>query len=167
MEICFIEKSRLYFTSHWPTYYEKATGIIIKGLDKKNYKDLYMMSVGTNLLGYSNKSINNKVIKSIKKSNMSSLNCHEEVEVAEQLLKMHSWASKVKFAKTGGEANTIAIRLARCSSKYDNIAFCGYHGWHDWYLSANLKKKNNLDFHLLPSLETKGIPKFLKIVSFL
>ena len=147
---------------HWPTYYEKATGIIIKGLDKKNYKDLYMMSVGTNLLGYSNKSINNKVIKSIKKSNMSSLNCHEEVEVAEQLLKMHSWASKVKFAKTGGEANTIAIRLARCSSKYDNIAFCGYHGWHDWYLSSNLNTKNNLDFHLLPGLETKGIPKFLK-----
>jgi len=147
---------------HWPTYYEKATGIIIKGLDKKNYKDLYMMSVGTNLLGYSNKSINNKVIKSIKKSNMSSLNCHEEVEVAEQLLKMHSWASKVKFAKTGGEANTIAIRLARCSSKYDNIAFCGYHGWHDWYLSSNLNTKNNLDFHLLPGLETKGIPKFLR-----
>ncbi len=147
---------------YWPTYYEKANGINVKGIDKKNYKDLYMMSVGTNLLGYSNKSINNKVIRSIKNSNMSSLNCHEEVEVAELLLKMHSWASKVKFAKTGGEANTIAIRLARCSSNYDNIAFCGYHGWHDWYLSSNLNTKNNLDFHLLPNLETKGIPKFLK-----
>ena len=150
----------------WPTYYEKATGINIKGVDKKNYKDLYMMSVGTNLLGYANKSINNKVIRSIKNSNMSSLNCYEEVDVADQLLKMHKWASKVKFAKTGGEANTIAIRLARCSSKNENIAFCGYHGWHDWYLSSNLNTKNNLDFHLLPGLETKGIPKILKNTVF-
>ena len=147
---------------HWPAYYEKANGINIQGIDKKNYKDLYTMSVGTNMLGYANKSINNKVIKCIKKSNMSSLNCYEEVKVADELLKMHSWASKVKFAKTGGEANTIAIRLARCSAKYDNIAFCGYHGWHDWYLSSNLNTKNNLKFHLLPDLDTKGIPKFLK-----
>ena len=74
---------------------------------------------------------------------MSTLNCPEEVYLAEKLLSMHSWAGKVKFARTGGEANAIAIRIARAASGKENVAFCGYHGWHDWYLAANLKNKEN------------------------
>ena len=53
---------------------------------------------------------------------------------------MHKWADKVKFARTGGEANALSVRIARAATNNQNIAFCGYHGWHDWYLS-NLKKK--------------------------
>ena len=59
----------------------------------------------------------------------------------------------------GGEANAIAIRIARAYSGKDNVAICGYHGWHDWYLSANLSKKENLKEHLLPGLEPNGVPK--------
>jgi len=68
----------------------------------------------------------------------------------------------VRFARTGGEACAIAIRIARAASGKDHIAFCGYHGWHDWYLSANLTDGKNLNSQLLPGLDTKGVPKGLK-----
>ena len=97
--------------------------------------------VGPNTLGYANSRIDNEVIKTIKKGNMSSLNCPEEVLLAENLISIHPWANKVKFARSGGEANAIAIRIARAASGRDKVAICGYHGWHDWYLSANLKDK--------------------------
>ena len=99
------------------------------------------MGVGTNVLGFNNKTINNAVIISIKKGNMSSLNSLEEYSLAKELLKIHKWADMAKFAKTGGEANALAIRIARAYTKTDKVAICGYHGWHDWYLAANLRRK--------------------------
>ena len=93
---------------------------------------------------------------------MSTLNCPEEVELAEKLIKIHPWAGMAKFARSGGEANAMAIRIARAASKKDHIAICGYHGWHDWYLSTNLKNKNGLNEHLLPGLNPVGVPKVLK-----
>ena len=72
---------------------------------------------------------------------MSTLNCVEEVKLAEKLVEMHPWSQMVKFTRSGGEANAVATRIARASSGKDNIAFCGYHGWHDWYLATNLKSK--------------------------
>jgi glutamate-1-semialdehyde 2,1-aminomutase len=68
----------------------------------------------------------------------------------------------VRLARTGGEANAMAIRIARAASGKDKVAICGYHGWHDWYLSANLGNDNNLTGHLLPGLDPKGVPKDLK-----
>ena len=56
-----------------------------------------------------------------------------------KLKKIHNWDGKVKFARSGGEANAIAVRLARAYSSKYKVAFCGYHGWHDWYLATNLK----------------------------
>jgi glutamate-1-semialdehyde aminotransferase len=75
---------------------------------------------------------------------------------------MNPWASSVKFTKSGGEALAVAIRLARAFSKKDSIAFCGYHGWHDWYLSANIHNKKNLNQDLIIDLPIKGVPKALK-----
>ena len=124
------------------------------------------MGVGTNILGYSNKIVNNAVIDSIKKGNMSTLNCIEELNLSEKLIKMHPWSEMAKLARTGGEANAIAIRIARLNSKSDKIAICGYHGWHDWYLSANLKSKKNLDKHLIKGLSAAGVPKNLKNTVF-
>jgi len=146
---------------YWPTYYSKAKGIEIWGLDKKKYLDFSLMGVGTNILGYSNKSVSNKVKQAINNGNMSSLNCIEEIKLSKELLKINPWADMVKYARSGGEANAIAIRIARAACKKDEIAICGYHGWHDWYLSANLKKKNQLEKHLLSGLQTKGVPKNL------
>ena len=146
----------------WPTYYSKAKDCFVWDLDNKKYIDFSLMGVGTNILGYSNKQINNKIIETVKKGNMSSLNCPEEIELSKMLLSLNKWADMVKFARSGGEANAISIRIARAASKKDHIAVCGYHGWHDWYLAANLNKKNKLDKYLLKGLKTKGVPKNLE-----
>ena len=98
----------------------------------------------------------------VETGNMSTLNCPEEVHLAEKLVELHPWADMVKFARTGGEANAIAIRLARAASGKDGVAICGYHGWHDWYLAANLRGQDDLGALLLPGLETVGVPGCLK-----
>ena len=113
------------------------------------------------LLGYANTEIDDAVIQTMRKSNMSSLNCPEEVYLAERLCEMHPWSSSCKFARSGGEANTIAIRVARAATGKEKIAFCGYHGWHDWYLSAEKDKKGNLNEHLMTGLKTDGVPDSL------
>jgi glutamate-1-semialdehyde 2,1-aminomutase len=155
------KKPELWLPKFWPTYFKKANKISVWDLNNKKYIDM-ICAVGQNTLGYSNKRIDDIVIRSIKNNNMTTLNCPEEVELSEILLKMNPWADKVKFARTGGEANSIAIRIARAASKKDNIAICGYHGWHDWYLAVNLTKKDGLKKHLLGGLKTTGVPKFLK-----
>jgi len=150
-----------FLPNSWPTYYSKAIGCYVWDLSNKKYVDISLMGVGTNILGYANKEVDSSVIKNIKKSVSSTLNCPEEVELAERLLEMNPWAKKVKFARTGGEANAIAIRIARAFTRSTKVAICGYHGWHDWYLSTNLRSKNNLQNMLLKGLNTEGVPKEL------
>ena len=147
---------------NWPTYYKKAKGINVWGVDGKKYLDFTMVGIGTSVLGYSDKDINKTAYKAIQSGSMTTLNPPEDVELAEELLKIHPWAGSVKYARTGGESMSIAIRLSRAFTKKDKILICGYHGWHDWYLSANLKSKKKLDKHLLPGLEPLGVPKGLK-----
>jgi len=146
----------------WPTYYEHALGISIWDLKGKEYQDFSTMGIGSCILGYRDQQVDVAVLKAILAGNMTTLNCPEEVELAEKLLDLHPWADMVRYARTGGEANAIAIRLARAYTGKDKVAFSGYHGWHDWYLSANLENKNNLDKHLLPNINPIGIPKGLK-----
>ncbi len=145
----------------WPSYFSKSQGIFVWDLNKKKYTDM-ICAVGQNILGYSNKRINSKIAKLIKMGNMTTLNCPEEVELTKKLLSLHPWAQMAKFARSGGEANAIAVRIARAASKKDGVAICGYHGWHDWYLSVNLKGKDKLSKHLLKGLEPAGVPKSLK-----
>ena len=86
--------------------------------------------------------------------------------LAKEILKHHSWASMAKFTRGGGEANAVAIRIARSNTERKNVAFCGYHGWHDWYLSSNLNSKKNLDQHLMSGLNYDGMHENLKNTSF-
>ena len=130
-------------------------------LKNNKYVDM-IFAVGQNTLGYANKSIDNEIKKYVSKGNMSTLNCPEEVFLSEKLLKLHKWAKMVKYARSGGEANAITIRIARAAAKNDTIAICGYHGWHDWYLSINLKSKDALNDHLLKGLDPVGVPSELK-----
>ena len=160
------KRGEFFLPDLWPNYYKKAKGCNIWDLDNVKYLDVNLMGVGTNILGYANSKIDNSVIESLKNGNMSSLNCYEEIELSEKLLSLNSWASKIKFAKTGGEANAIAIRIARSFSKTEKIAICGYHGWHDWYLSSNLNQKHNLSGHLLDGFYTSGVPNSLKNTVF-
>ena len=160
------KRPELFHPEKWPAYFKKSNGINIWDLDGKKYKDLSLMGIGCNILGYANKKVDDAVIKAIKNGNGSTINSYEEVELCEKLLSLHKWADMAKLAKTGGEASAMAVRIARAATGKDKIAFCGYHGWHDWYLSANIKNKNNLSSHLMGGLEAKGVPKNLKNTAF-
>ena len=161
------KRPEMHLPDHWPSYFSKAKGCYVWDLDNIKYTDTSIMGIGTNTLGYGNKEIDEFVIKKIKDGNLSTLNCPEEVELAEKLIQVNPWAEMVRLARTGGEANAIAIRIARAASGKDNIAICGYHGWHDWYLSVNHNNKgDDLTSHLLPGLKPHGVPKKLQNTVF-
>ncbi len=145
----------------WPGYFSKAKGAEVWDLDKNKYIDMSIAGIGANVLGYADPDVDAAVHEAINNGTSCSLNCPEEVELAELLCELHPWAEMVRFARTGGEAMAIAVRIARAYSGKDKIAFCGYHGWHDWYLSANLDTVNALGEHLLPGLNPSGVPKGL------
>ena len=160
------KKPELFLPDKWPAYFSKTKGCNVWDLDGRKYTDLSIMGVGTNILGYNNYEVDNAVKETIFKGNMSTLNCPEEVYLSEQLLKMHPWADMTKLTRSGGEANAVAIRIARAAAKNKNIAICGYHGWHDWYLAANIGNNSNLNKHLLKGLNTLGVPKQLEKTVF-
>ena len=161
----FSKRSELHLPNKWPAYFTKAKKIDVWDLKGDKYLDMFC-AVGTSVLGYSNVKVTNSIKKNINKGNMTTLNCPEEVYLSKQLINHHSWADMVKFTRAGGEANALAIRIARSNTKKKNVAFCGYHGWHDWYLSANINSKKNLDQHLMSGLNYDGIPENLKNTSF-
>ena len=155
------KRPEMFLPNLWPSYYSRAKDIYVWDLNKKKYTDM-ICAVGQSILGYSNKKLNSKISKAITMGNMTTLNCPEEVGLTKKLLSLHPWAKMAKYARSGGEANAIAIRIARAATKKDAIAICGYHGWHDWYLSVNLRGKNKLSKHLLKGLDPLGVPKSLK-----
>jgi len=155
------KRSEMYHPELWPSYYSRAKGIEVTDLDGNVYLDFSTMSVGACSLGYGNDAVDQAVKEAVDDGVMSSLNSPAEVELAETLLQMHPWAGMARFARSGGEANAIAIRIARAHSGKDKVAICGYHGWHDWYLSANLSSDSSLDGHLLPGLAPNGVPRSL------
>ncbi|MBF0522456.1 MAG: aminotransferase class III-fold pyridoxal phosphate-dependent enzyme [Candidatus Omnitrophica bacterium] len=156
------KRPEMFLPDQWPAYYKKAKGVEVWDLDGKKYIDMSIMGIGANILGYAHPQVNRAVMKAIKDGNMSTLNCYEEFELAQKLIKLHPWAQMARFSKTGGEACAIGVRIGRAYSKKDKVAFCGYHGWHDWYLAANLADDKNLDGQLLPGLEPLGVPRALK-----
>ncbi|MBN4051248.1 aminotransferase class III-fold pyridoxal phosphate-dependent enzyme [bacterium AH-315-M05] len=146
----------------WPAYYKKAKGCEIWDMDNNKYTDMGSMGIGSCILGYADDDVNKRVKEVVEAGNMTTLNAPEEVELAEILCELHPWADMVRYARTGGEAMAIAIRIARAKTQKDIVLFCGYHGWHDWYLAANLSDDKALDGHLLPGLKPLGVPRALK-----
>jgi glutamate-1-semialdehyde 2,1-aminomutase len=156
------KRAEMFLPDQWPAYFSKAKGCKLWDLDGNEYTDMSIMGIGTNILGYGHPDVDAAVQQTISAGNMSTFNCPEEVYLAEKLIELHPWADMVRLARSGGEANAIAIRIARAASGKDKIAICGYHGWHDWYLSANLGDGASLDGHLLPGLQPNGVPRNLK-----
>jgi glutamate-1-semialdehyde 2,1-aminomutase len=145
----------------WPAYYSKAKGCRVWDLDGQEFIDMSIMAVGACILGYADDDVDSAVIESIHKGVNSTLNCPEEIELAEALIDLHPWFDMVRYARSGGEALSIAVRIARAKSKKDIVLFSGYHGWTDWYLAANLADKSGLDGQLMPGLEPNGVPRGL------
>ena len=157
----FSKRPENHLPDKWPTYYKKAKGAYVWDLNNNKYLDMYF-GVGQSVLGYANSSVDSAVNRSNRLGNITSLNSFYEVKLAKKLIQIHKWAGFVKFAKTGGEASAIGTRIARSINRNEKVAICGYHGWHDWYLAANLKSKKNLNSHLLEGLESIGVPKSLR-----
>lgn len=156
------KRPEMFLPELWPAYYKKAKGCEVRDLDDKKYIDMSYMGIGACILGYADDDVNEAVKAAIEAGNMSTLNSPEEVELAELLIELHPWAEMVRYARTGGEAMAVAVRIARARTRKDTVLFCGYHGWHDWYLSANLADEKSLDGHLLPGLNPLGVPRTLK-----
>ena len=156
------KRSEMYLPEGWPAYFDRTEGCVVWDLDGNRFLDLGFMGVGTNILGYSHPKVDEAVRRAIDKGNLSTLNAPEEVYLAEALIELHPWADMARFARSGGEACTIAVRIGRAASGKDKVAFCGYHGWHDWYLAANLSDDDSLDNHLIPGLEPNGVPQALR-----
>lgn len=146
----------------WPGYYSKAQGANVWDLDGNKYIDMSIAGIGANVLGYADPDVNAAVIAAVEHGSSSSLNCPEEVELAEELCRIHPWAQMSRLTRSGGESMTVAIRIARAYTERDIVAICGYHGWHDWYLAANLGTQNALGEHLIPGLSPVGVPQALK-----
>lgn len=155
------KRPECYLPDLWPSYYSRAKGCRIWDLDGREYIDMDCMGVGACVHGYANDEIDSAACEAISNGGMSTLNAPEEVYLAEELLKIHKWAGGVRYTKTGGESMALATRIARAYTKKDIILFCGYHGWHDWYLSANLTNKNALNDQHIAGLEPLGVPSGL------
>lgn len=156
------KRPEMFLPEGWPSYYSKCNGVKVWDLEGNEYIDMTIAGVGTCPLGYNDPDVNKAVIEAVKAGNMCTLNVPEEIELAELLCELHPWAEMVRYARTGGEAMAIAVRIIRGYTKRERILFCGYHGWHDWYLSANLADSTALDGQLLPGLKPIGVPRRLK-----
>lgn len=155
------KRAEQYLPADWPAYFSRTEGCAVWDLDGRKFVDVGLMGVGTNILGYSNPVVDAAVRNVIDTGNLSTLNAPEEVYLADALCALHPWADMVRYARSGGEINAVALRIARAATGKDKVAFCGYHGWHDWYLSSNLGEDDSLDGHLLPGLAPAGVPRSL------
>ena len=150
----------------WPAYFSRAAGCEVWDLDGRHYYDLSTNGIGACLLGFADPDVNAAVKSRIDLGSMCTLNPPEEVELAERLCSIHPWAEQARFARSGGETGAVAVRIARATTDRSAIAICGYHGWHDWYLAANLGESDALRGHLLPGLEPVGVPSELRNTAF-
>jgi glutamate-1-semialdehyde 2,1-aminomutase len=156
------KRPELQAPGEWPAYYREAHGCEVIDSDRRHYYDFLHNGVGACLLGYAHPEVTAAVIRRIRQGSMCTLNNPEEVELARALLELHPWAQRVRYGRSGGEALAIAVRIARASTGRDVVLVCGYHGWSDWYLAANLADDQALDGHLLPGLSPCGVPRGLR-----
>lgn len=155
------KRPEMFLPGQWPAYYHDCKGVHVTDLDGNRFIDMSICGVGACILGYGDPDVDSAVKRAIDRGTMSTLNCPDEVELAELLCGLHPWAEMVRYTRAGGEAMSVAVRIARAAAGRDLVAFCGYHGWHDWYLSSNLSDDSNLDGQLLPGLSPSGIPRSL------
>ncbi len=146
----------------WPAYFREARGCETWDLDGRHYYDFSTNGIGSCLLGFRDPDVTRAVTRRLNLGSMSTLNPPEEVELADRLCEIHPWAEQVRFARCGGEACAVAVRIARATTDRPVVAICGYHGWQDWYLAANLGASDALRGHLLPGLNPLGVPGELR-----
>jgi glutamate-1-semialdehyde aminotransferase len=155
------KRPEMFLPDAWPSYYRWARGVEVEDLDGRRFVDMSIMGIGACVLGYADAEVDAAVRAAVANGVMCTLNAPEEVELAELMCELHPWAQMVRYARSGGEALSVAVRIARAHTRRDKVALCGYHGWTDWYLAANLAKDHALDGHLMPGLDPAGVPRGL------
>jgi len=152
------KRPEMFAPGQWPAYYREARGCEVIDIEGRRYIDMSQNGILSTILGFSDPDVNAAVIRRVNLGQMSTLQTHDEVELAKLLIEIHPWAENARFTRGGGESMAAAVRIARAGTGHDKIALCGYHGWHDWYLAANLQESGNLNAHLLPGLDPAGVP---------
>lgn len=156
------KRPEMFLPDQWPAYFSRARGCEIWDLDGRHYYDMTHNGVGACSLGYADPDVTRAVVERIEKGSICTLNPPEEVELADMLCEIHPWAEQARFVRGGGDACAVAIRIARATTDRSLVAICGYHGWYDWYLAANLGEEDALRGHLLPGLDPLGVPRELR-----
>ncbi len=155
------KRSRLHAPAVWPAYVDRAEGGHFWDVDGNEFID-YNLGAGPVMLGHAFPPVIEAVRRQLPKGQLYATSSPLELELAELVTNLVPCAEMVRFARTGGEACAVAIRIARASSRRDKVLFCGYHGWHDWYISANLAGTDTLNGHLLPDIDPLGVPQALR-----
>jgi glutamate-1-semialdehyde 2,1-aminomutase len=159
------KRPEMFAPRRWPAYYEQAIGCEVIDTDGRRFIDMSHCGILSCILGFADPDVNAAVIRRIHLGAMATQQTADEVELARLLIEIHPWAEQARFTRSGGEAMAVAVRIARAATGRDKVAVCGYHGWHDWYLAANLQDETDqghqLDAHLLPGLRPAGVPRGL------
>ncbi|MFG0332717.1 MAG: aminotransferase class III-fold pyridoxal phosphate-dependent enzyme, partial [Maioricimonas sp. JB049] len=157
------KRPEMFAPDHWPAYYEQAIGCEVIDTSGRRYIDMSSNGILACVLGFADPDVNAAVIRRVQLGSMATQQTYDEVRLTDLLLDIHPWAEMARFTRGGGEAMAVAVRIARATTGRDRIAICGYHGWHDWYLAANLgdERPDALVGHLLPGLAPAGVPRQL------
>jgi glutamate-1-semialdehyde 2,1-aminomutase len=156
------KRPEMFAPDQWPAYFREARGCEVWDLDGRHYYDMCTNGISTCLLGFGAPEVTQAVLRRIRLGSMCTQNPPEEVELADRLTEIHPWADQVRYTRCGGEACAVAARIARATTNRSRVAICGYHGWYDWYLAANLGSDDALMGHLLPGLDALGVPSELR-----
>jgi glutamate-1-semialdehyde aminotransferase len=138
-----------YVQGVYPVYLEEGVGCYVGDNDGNKFID-YTASLGAILLGHAYPRVNEAVKNRMDAGTLFILPSYQETLLAEELTRLIPCCEMVRFLKTGSEATSAAIRIARAYTQRDVVIACGYHGWHDWYTCTTPKDKgipwNTKDF---------------------
>jgi glutamate-1-semialdehyde aminotransferase len=123
-----------------PAYVARAEGAHVWDVDGNRYID-FPMGLGPVILGHADARVNAAIARQLPDGITYTLPHPLEIEVAERVLDRVPGAERVRFAKAGSDVNSAAVRLARAVTGRDHVVFCGYHGWHDWYIGSTTRRR--------------------------
>jgi glutamate-1-semialdehyde aminotransferase len=121
-----------------PTYVARAEGAHVWDVDGNRYID-FPMALGPVILGHADPRVNAAIEAQLPDGITYTLPHPIELDVAERIVARVPGADRVRFGKTGSDATSAAIRLARAITGRDHVLVGGYHGWHDWYIASTTR----------------------------
>ena len=141
-----------------PAYFDRGAGCMIRDVDGHAYID-FILAYGAILLGYAHPDVDGAAFEQIRRGSLLSLNHPMHLALLEALLPRFPGAEQGVLLKTGSEATTAALRIARRATGRRKVARAGYHGWHDWCLPLDPAVPEGLDAQVLEF--TAGAPQTL------